>query len=82
MAIAAYEYIVEEKGRNSTFYLEAKREALRCRRNKLTEGFAYTREELLILQQQYESFLSEFGRSRITAGIICRAGRIGSAVYQ
>lgn len=69
-AIAAYEYIVEEKGRSSTFYLEAKREALRCRRSKLTEGFAYTRDELLVLQQQYESFLTEFGRSRVTAGII------------
>jgi tetratricopeptide (TPR) repeat protein len=79
-AIAAYEYIVEEKGRSSTFYLEAKREALRCRRNKLTDGFAYTREELLILQQQYESFLSEFGRSRVTAGIISEQAEL-EALY-
>ncbi len=79
-AIAAYDYIVEEKGRNSTFYLEAKREALRCRRNKLTEGFAYTRDELIILQRQYESFLSEFGRSRITAGIIAEQAEL-EALY-
>ncbi len=79
-AIAAYEYIVEEKGRSSTFYLEAKREALRCRRSKLTEGYAYTREELLVLQQQYESFLSEFGRSRVTAGIISEQAEL-EALY-
>lgn len=79
-AIAAYEYIVEEKGRSSTFYLEAKREALRCRRSKLTEGYAYSREELLVLQQQYESFLSEFGRSRVTAGIISEQAEL-EALY-
>ena len=80
VAIAAFDYIVEEKGRNSTFYLEAKREALRCRRNKLTEGFAYTRDELLTLKLQYEAFLSEFGRSRITAGIIAEQAEL-EALY-
>lgn len=80
VAIAAYEYIVEDKGRNSTFYLEAKREALRCRRSKLTEGFAYTRDELLTLQRQYEDFLVEFGRSRITAGIIAEQAEL-EALY-
>ncbi|MBX2929457.1 MAG: tetratricopeptide repeat protein [Saprospiraceae bacterium] len=79
-AIAAYEYIVDEKGRNSSFYLESKREALRSRRNKLTEGFAYTREELVVLQQLYENFLTEFGRSRITASIIAEQAEL-EALY-
>lgn len=69
-AIAAYEYIVESKGLASTFYIDAKREALRCRRNKLVEGYSYTEEDLRILEAQYESFLDEFGRSRATAGIV------------
>lgn len=69
-AIAAYEYIVENKGMASTFYIDAKREALRCRRNKLVEGYNYTQEDLKILESQYESFLTEFGRSRATAGIV------------
>ncbi len=69
-AIKAYEYIVEKKGRASTFYLDAKREALRARRNKLVDGFDYTEEDLRILEQQYEAFLNEFGRSKITADII------------
>ena len=33
-AIAAYDYIVESKGLASTFYIDAKREALRCRLSK------------------------------------------------
>ena len=69
-AIAAYEYIVESKGLASTFYIDAKREALRCRRSKLVEGYSYTEEDLRVLESQYESFLNEFGRSRATAGIV------------
>ncbi|MCH2083890.1 MAG: tetratricopeptide repeat protein [Saprospiraceae bacterium] len=69
-AIKAYEYIVEKKGNISTFYIDAKREALRCRRNKLVEGFDYTEEDLQILEAQYEAFLNEFGRSKLTAEII------------
>ncbi|MEN0002718.1 MAG: tetratricopeptide repeat protein [Bacteroidota bacterium] len=69
-AIQAYEYIIEKKGNASTFYIDAKREALRCRRNKLVAGYDYTNEDLLILEQQYESFLDEFGRSKVTASII------------
>lgn len=69
-AIIAYEYIVESKGMASTFYIDAKREALRCRRSKLVEGYNYTQEDLQTLETQYESFLNEFGRSRATAGIV------------
>lgn len=69
-AIAAYDYIVESKGLASTFYIDAKREALRCRRSKLVEGYSYTEEDLRVLEEQYESFLDEFGRSRATAGIV------------
>lgn len=69
-AIAAYDYIVESKGLASTFYIDAKREALRCRRSKLVEGYSYTEEDLRVLETQYESFLDEFGRSRATAGIV------------
>ena len=69
-AIKAFEYISEKKGRASTFYIDAKREALRCRRNKVVEGFNYTEEDLRVLEQEYESFLQEFGRSKLTAEII------------
>jgi tetratricopeptide (TPR) repeat protein len=79
-AISAYEYIVSDKGTASTFYLEAKREALRCRRNKLTEGFSYTTDELTLLRNQYKVFLNEFGRSRVTANIIAEQAEL-EAIY-
>lgn len=69
-AIQSYEYIVKEKGPQSPYYLDAKREALRCRRWQLVEGYDYTEQDLQRLEQEYESFLNEFGRSKRTADII------------
>ena len=69
-AIAAYDYIVEEKGTTSSFYLDAKKESLRCRRNRLTEGYDYEKADLLELEQMYETFLAEFGKSKSTGQII------------
>ncbi|MEM9848808.1 MAG: tetratricopeptide repeat protein, partial [Bacteroidota bacterium] len=69
-AIDAYEYIIEKKGLTSSFYLDAKRQSLRAKRNQLVEGFDYTKEDLLGLEQEYETFLNEFGRTKRTAGIL------------
>lgn len=69
-AIAAYDYIVEEKGTTSSFYLDAKRESLRCRRNRLTEGYDFEKADLLELEQMYDTFLAEFGKSKATGQII------------
>ncbi len=69
-AIEAYDYIVTEKGNTSTFYLDAKRQSLRAKRNALTDGYAYTQEDLKNLELQYETFLAEFGRTKTTASII------------
>ncbi len=69
-AITAYEYIVEEKGSSSSFYIEAKRELLRCKRNQIVEGYDYTEEDLRLLERDYEGFLEEFGRSKTTASIV------------
>ena len=69
-AILAFDYIVEQKGPTSAYYIDAKREALRAKRNKVVEGFTYTEEDLLELEKSYEDFLDEFGRSRVTASII------------
>lgn len=69
-AIDAYDYIVESKGVTSSFYIDAKREALRCKRLKLVKGYTYTQEELKVLEQEYLTFLEEFGRSKTTASIV------------
>jgi len=69
-AITAYDYLVEDQGPSSPFYLDAKRESLRSRRSKLVEGFNYTEPELREIEKAYETFLSEFGRNKTTASII------------
>ena len=43
---------------------------MRNKRNKLVEGYDYSNEELLKLEQEYEQFLSKFGKSRMTASIV------------
>ena len=69
-AIAAYNYIVEDKGPTSSYYIGAKKNALACNRKKLTEGFDYTMESLRALEVDYETFLNEFGRNKTTASIV------------
>jgi len=69
-AIAAYEYIIQEKGPQNPFFFDAKREAMNCRRRKITEGFDYTVEELRTLEAEYESFLTQYERGRNTAHIV------------
>ncbi len=69
-AIDAYSYIITEKGPTTPIYVESKRQLLRCKREKLVEDFAYTRDEILALEQEYLQFLDEFGRTRNTAAIM------------
>ncbi len=78
-AIEAYEYVVQ-KGMESSFYIDAKREALRSKRSKIVEGYKYTPQELTQLEQEYESFLNEFGKSRITANIVLELAEL-EALY-
>ena len=63
-AIEAYDYIVAEKGLTSSFYIEAQRESLSCKRRKIVEGFDYKIEDLRELENQYETFLDEFGKTK------------------
>ena len=69
-AIEAYDYIISEKGLTSSFYIEAQRESLSCKRQKIVEGFDYQVEDIKALENQYETFLDEFGKNKTTATII------------
>jgi tetratricopeptide (TPR) repeat protein len=69
-AIEGYSYIITDKGKGSPFFIEAKRNLLACKRKKLTEGYAFTKEELKDVEREYESFLEEVGRNNRTATII------------
>jgi len=69
-AIEAFDYIVEVKGVNSGFYLEAKIEGLRCRRNKLIEESNLSTTFVADLKSKYLSFINELGRNRNTATVL------------
>lgn len=67
VAIQAYQYITETKGENSSYYLDAKRGLLNAKKKKITGNYDYTKEDLVSLKVEYNSFLDEFGRNRQTA---------------
>jgi tetratricopeptide (TPR) repeat protein len=68
-AISAFDYITDNKSPSDIFYLEAKREGLLTRRRAITDGYDYTREDLIILETAYEEFLNEFGTNPASARI-------------
>lgn len=69
-AIAGYEYIIQEKGRQNPFFFSAKGELMKTRRRKITEGYNYTQQDLQALENDYEQFIAEYGFSRSSAMII------------
>jgi tetratricopeptide (TPR) repeat protein len=70
-AIRAFEYITKEKGPQNSFYIEAKKEALACKRNKIRLSASLTTQaELLEVEQDYETFINEFGKNRNSAALI------------
>jgi TolA-binding protein len=69
-AIEGYNYIATEKGVNSLYNLESKRNMLNCKRKKLTDGYNYSKEELTAIEAEYETLLGSIGRHAGTASIM------------
>jgi tetratricopeptide (TPR) repeat protein len=80
-ALSGFDYFIKEKGNSSPFYLEAKKQALQVRQNKLLKGFDYTKEDLEAISALYEDFIQEFGKSQMTAGLILEYAKF-KAIYQ
>lgn len=70
VAIEAFDYIVTNHGRNTSYYLEAKRSLLNAKKAKVTENYNYTREDLISLKNEYKSFLDDLGRNTQTAPLM------------
>jgi tetratricopeptide (TPR) repeat protein len=68
--IEAYEYIVKEKGIESIFYTEAKRNLLNAKKSQLLSNTNYDKVGLLNLEKEYETFLAEMGKSKTTADVM------------
>lgn len=65
-ALIAYRYIITEKGKNSFLYLPARTSELTTEKTKLTVQHTYTPEELTRLENSYETYFTEFGKSAQT----------------
>ena len=81
-AIEGYNYIVTEKGRQSSLFIISKQNLLSCKRKKLTEGYTFTKEELVQVEKEYESFLDEVGRNARTATIISELAELEAFYLQ
>jgi tetratricopeptide (TPR) repeat protein len=81
-AIDGYEYIITEKGKSSPFFIEAKRNLLACKRKKLTEGYSFTKDELHLVEREYESFLDEVGRNNRTGSIVLELAELEAFYLQ
>ncbi len=74
-AIDAYNYIIENKGIDSPYYISSKQHSLNAMRKRIHQMPDANREMLLELEKQYLSFLDEFGRNTRTAPLISELGR-------
>jgi TolA-binding protein len=49
---------------------------LRCKRDKIVEGFDYSKEDLIDLEKEFESFLTEYSNTRGTAYIALELAKL------
>ncbi len=75
-AINAYQYIVDTKGVNSSYYLEARQELLSSKKKKVLKNPEFTQEDLLDLKQEYNSYLDEIGRNKQSAYIVAELANL------
>jgi len=69
-AIDAYQYIVDNKGINSSYYLEARQELLSNKKKKVLYNNAFEKEDLIALRDEYNNYLDEIGRNKQSAYIV------------
>lgn len=75
-AIKAYNYILNDKGQSSSYYIESKRALLNTKRKKLLFSDTYTKEDLGLLKSEYDLFLDEMGRGKNTAFIMLELAQL------
>jgi tetratricopeptide (TPR) repeat protein len=68
-AIEGYNYL-KAKGASNSFYHEASRQVLVCRRQLIVEQNDYKREDLLVLEADYQKYKEEFGSNYLSAPLI------------
>ena len=68
-AIDGFTYL-KNKGNGETFYLDAVRQTLICKRKLVVEKNNYNQGDLVSLESEYEQFRKDYGTSRMAAQLI------------
>ena len=69
-AIIGYKYIIDKKGENSPYYIDALKESLICKQNQITETLSQTPEQIAEIEKDYEALIQRVGKTRYTLPII------------
>ena len=69
-ALKAYDYVINDVGPSSTYYIEARKESLHTQRDRIVKGRKFTTEELMGLREGYEKFVEELGANGQTAQVL------------
>lgn len=70
VALNAYQYVIENKGRTSGIYYSARNEILEATKQKLKSQIKVTPEELAALRKGYDEFFADFGKNNNTARVL------------
>jgi tetratricopeptide (TPR) repeat protein len=60
-AIDGFEYILGSYPPNSPYFIEAKRNSLATKRQQITDSYAYTPDQLRVLETEYVAFIDQYG---------------------
>lgn len=69
-SIAAYNYIIKDKGVNSTYYMSARTELLSVMKKRILRNKGLSKVELEELRDNYKSFIGEIGKNNQSAYVI------------
>lgn len=69
-AIKAYRYLIDEKGPQSAYYVDAHQKMLAAKRNKVIGQFDYTQGDIDSLDQEYKVFIEKFGVNNQTGELV------------
>ena len=78
-AIRAFQYIIDEIPQSS-YFMMAKDELMKTKKLKITQTVDYDMEDIRSLEDEYESFLVEYGKNRSTARILSNLAEL-EALY-
>jgi tetratricopeptide (TPR) repeat protein len=81
-AIEAFQYLIDQKGPESIYYYEAKKQLLNAKRQRLVQSPTYTRQDLLDLEAEYDQFLTGDNRNRLIAPLIMEQAELEALYLQ